>query len=62
MKQRLRDADEVLTETLRRRNDLEKERMLHLDQIAELKVALARAHSSNLENEVLKIIFFVLFF
>ena len=52
MKERLRDADEVLTETLRRRNDLEKERMLHLDQIAELKVALARAHSANLENEV----------
>ncbi|CAG5088079.1 Oidioi.mRNA.OKI2018_I69.PAR.g11723.t2.cds [Oikopleura dioica] len=53
MKQRLRDADDVLTETLRRRNDLEKERMLHLDQIAELKVALARAHSTDNEKNEL---------
>ena len=44
---RLKETENVLNETLEKRNQLETERIQLLDQIAELRVSLARVHSQE---------------
>ena len=45
MQNRLKESEYALTETMGKRNQLETERIQLLDQIAELRVSLARVHS-----------------
>ena len=51
MQSRLKETEHALNETLEKRNQLETERIQLLDQVAELRVSLARAHSHETSDE-----------
>lgn len=54
MQSRLKETEHALNDTLQKRNQLETERIQLLDQVAELRVTLARVHSHESDqNETL---------